>query len=483
MIRRIEQAALAILVGNDKVLATELQSVIDDKTGWAMERMCDIATMSAIPKRASTVATIIHVTNDLTYTQALRFLQMHDRKRAPTIVIYDGLPPDRLLQLFRAGVIECLERPVNLTRLSLVLDMLVLPPAADDRSTSDRRPTKAAQLPGSSKDVDSDPSVSDPLVNSRHEQLLQQVKAVAKLSTTVLITGETGTGKTRLSRLIHGMSKRSDRPFLALNCGALSESLLDSELFGHVKGAFTGADRDYPGKLSQCRDGTLLLDEIDMLSPMAQVKLLQVVEDRVFQPVGSSKFEPLQARLIVASNRPLQAEVDAGRFRSDLFYRLNVMAFQLPPLRERREEVQKLAIDFAAEFAQLHEFPSAEISAGAVASLTSYAWPGNIRELRNVMERAVILSAGERIELQHLPASIAESTPAPEQHGDAASPTSMDVPLSSSGNKLAEARFEAERKQLINALDRNGNNRSKTAVDLGISRVALYKRLRKLHLL
>lgn len=481
MIRRIEHAALAILVGNDKVLADELQTVIDDKSGWIMERMYDVATMSAVRERASNVTTIIHVSNDLSYSQALRFLQTHDRKSAPTIIIYDKLPPDRLLQLFRAGVIECLERPVNLTRLSLVLDMLVLPPTAEARSTTG---SNADQTSSIKPDVGAGTSqICDQSVATRHEHLLQQVKAVASLSTTVLITGETGTGKTRLSRLIHGMSKRSDRPFLALNCGALSESLLDSELFGHVKGAFTGADRDYPGKLSQCSDGTLLLDEIDMLSPMAQVKLLQVVEDRVFQPVGSSKFEPLQARLIVASNRPLQAEVEAGRFRSDLFYRLNVMSFQLPPLRERKEEVRKLATSFAGEFAKLHEFSSAEISHAAIAALTDYAWPGNIRELRNVMERAVILSAGQRIELQHLPSSFTENASAIGQSSNSPVPDTIDLPANPSGNKLADARIEAERKQLINALDRNGNNRSKTAVDLGISRVALYKRLRKLHLL
>ena len=273
-----------------------------------------------------------------------------------------------------------------------------------------------------------------------------------------------------------------------MNCGALSESLLDSELCGHVKGAFTGADNDYDGKLAQCQDGTLLLDEIDMLSPAAQVKLLQVVEDRVFQPVGSAEVLPLQARLIVASNRPLEQQVEEGNFRSDLFYRLNVMAFRLPPLRDRRDEVRPLIEKFVNEFTNQHGFEKRVdfISPHALSAMQSYSWPGNIRELRNIVERAVILSTGNQIESSHLPSHVVEaacnsSGPAPRTSTDSAA-----IARNGNGtsmNKLEAARSEAERVQLLDALQRNDNNRSKTAIYLGISRVALYKRLRKLHIL
>ena len=217
-----------------------------------------------------------------------------------------------------------------------------------------------------------------------------------------------------------------------------------------------------------------------MLSPAAQVRLLQVVEERVYQPVGSSEFQPLKARLIVASNRPLQQQVDEGKFRSDLFYRLNVMAFKLPPLRERREEVLPLADGFVGEFANMHGFDKADISTMAGVALRSYDWPGNVRELRNVIERSVILSAGETIELTHLSAQVADCIHTKVSSEPLARATAEKVV---GKNKLATARLVAERRQLLDALERNDNNRSKTAIDLGISRVALYKRLRKLHIL
>ena len=474
MIHCDDFSAQAIYVGADEQLGNELRNTIDAKPGWTFHRVIDVETASAMHAEQPSTATILYVDGDSAYTQALQVLNASDRETRPTLVIYDHLGPDQLLELFKAGAVECLGRPLNLTRLSLVMDMLMVP---------GKVPTKAeekAKAEAAKSKVESDQA------DDWYEKLMAQVNAVANLSTTVLITGETGTGKTRLSRLIHGLSDRKSKPFLALNCGALSESLLDSELFGHSKGAFTGANQDYEGKLAQCKDGTLLLDEIDMLSPAAQVKLLQVVEDRVFQPVGSTEFHPLQARLIVASNRALADQVAAGKFRSDLFYRLNVMSFQLPPLRERRDEITPLVKNFISEFANMHGIEIAELAPQAEASLRSYAWPGNIRELRNVVERAVILSAGKVIEVSHLPTDVADSIAQAKQTVNNANGSSPNHELPSTvvppKNKLASARMAAERRQLLDALERNDNNRSKTAIDLGISRVALYKRLRKLHI-
>lgn len=457
MLKRADHCFQAIYVGADEQLGYELNSSLSSKKGWLLRHVVDVETASTVQAEQPTAAVILYVDDACRYAQSLKYMHSATSQNIPVIVIYDCLEPEQLLELFRSGAVECLGRPVNLTRLSLVLDMSTVSANAKVGSNAVRATT--------SGDTD-----------GLQDQLLEQVRAVASLTTTVLVTGETGTGKTRLSRLIHGLSDRRNKPFLALNCGALSESLIDTELFGHVKGAFTGADHDYLGKLAQCRDGTLLLDEIDTLSPVAQVKLLQVVEERVFQPVGSTGFQPFQARLIVASNKPLQQEMNEGRFRSDLFYRLNVMSFQLLPLRERRDEIERLASTFRAEFAEQHGFHNAPFAPRTVAALESYRWPGNIRELRNVIERAVILSAGKLIQPAHLPPNLLAVNPDELSSGRVQETSSV-------GNKLADARIEAERKQVIDSLRRNDNNRSKTALELGISRAALYKRLHKLQLL
>ena len=239
---------------------------------------------------------------------------------------------------------------------------------------------------------------------------------------------------------------------------------------------FTGADREHLGKFSQCLDGTLLLDEIDTLSLEMQVKLLRVVEERLFEPVGSEHSQQLKARLIVATNRPLEQEVASGRFRADLYYRLNVVAFHLPPLRERTDEISRLAHCFVADFSRQHRLPRPTVTPAASRALEMYHWPGNIRQLRNVMERAVILSAGASIDTRVLPDPIAQLA-----HSRVDRTKCREA--SAGGNKLASARLAAEHRQLLDALRRNGNNRSRTASDLGISRVALYKQLRKFQMI
>src|SRR4051794_32538795 len=244
--------------------------------------------------------------------------------------------------------------------------------------------------------------------------LVEQVRRVAPQQTTVLLGGETGTGKTRLARLLHELSPRREQPFLVVNCGALSATLIESELFGHVRGAFTGADRDRVGKFADAGRGTLLLDDVDALPPAVQAKLLRVVEERLFEPVGSNRAQPAQARLIVASNRRLEEEVAADRFRQDLYYRLNVVSFHLPPLRERLELLPALADKFVAEFAARNGRAVRGVSPEALRALAGHDWPGNIRELRNVIERAVALCPGDVIGTEELPPPLhaAEAAPA-----------------------------------------------------------------------
>ena len=260
----------------------------------------------------------------------------------PTLVLSDEYYAEQALALLRIGAADYLTRPLDLGRLAYLVDVLTFTArhgrAESVASTTGTGPVSLPDRDGSFTYL--------PL--SKMGRMMEQVHRIAPQESSVLLGGETGTGKTRLAGLIHQLSRRRDRPFVTINCGALSATLIESEMFGHVKGAFTGADANRVGKFEQAGRGTLFLDEIDSLPAALQAKLLRAVEDRVFEPVGSNKTLPLQARLIAASNRPLEQEVAAGRFRSDLFYRLNVVAFTLPPLRERSVGAAHLARGFAS---------------------------------------------------------------------------------------------------------------------------------------
>jgi two-component system response regulator HydG len=326
--------------------------------------------------------------------------------------------------------------------------------------------------------VEPDPREVELLSGGGHAMglLAEMVRRVAAMSSTILLSGETGTGKTRMARLIHDLSPRRGQPFLVVNCGALSASLIESEMFGHVRGAFTGADRDRVGKFAEVGYGTLFLDEIDSLPPDLQAKLLRAVEDRVFEAVGSNKTMNMQARLIVASNRDLAREVARGRFRDDLYYRLNVVGFTLPPLRERPEVIAGLANRFLSQFAEQCGQRPRGFSASAMFCLESYAWPGNIRELRNVIERAVVLGSGVQVGTEDLPASVRGDLPLKIEVrvNPLFKPESAPVIQT-----LVAIREVAEQERILEALGKNGNNRRRASQDLGISRMTLYKKMHK----
>ncbi len=227
---------------------------------------------------------------------------------------------------------------------------------------------------------------------------LELARRVASSRSTALITGETGTGKELVAGLIHGLSARADGPFVKMNCAALPETLLESELFGHERGAFTGADRVRIGRFEQANGGTLFLDEIGDMAASTQAKLLRVLQDREFTRLGGSRPLRADVRIVAATNRELEREMRAGRFREDLFYRLNVIRIAMPALRERPDDVEALAAHFALHFAREMGRPERRLAAAAIARLRAHTWPGNVRELRNVIERAVLLADGERIE-------------------------------------------------------------------------------------
>jgi len=321
-----------------------------------------------------------------------------------------------------------------------------------------------------------------------HTPSLQMMVPAITLAAThdvpVLISGETGTGKTHLARLMHDCSPRNGHRFLVVSCGALSSNLIESELFGHARGAFTGADQSKEGKFAAAGEGTILLDEIDTLGLEQQANLLRVVETGEYEPVGSNQTKVCTARIIAASNWNLEEAVENGKFRQDLYYRLHVMAFHLPPLRDRTADIAPLVRGMTAHFNQKFRKGLFEVSPEVIAVLERQAWPGNIRQLENVLQQAVLVSNGPRLLPAHLPA-VVQKGPAPVGTNGHTPPVS-DRPAAAGTNghgatseSLSHSRQEMERVAIQRALLNWNNSRTRAARALGISRVTLYKKMKK----
>jgi DNA-binding NtrC family response regulator len=297
-------------------------------------------------------------------------------------------------------------------------------------------------------------------------RIFELIEAVADSNTTILMTGPSGSGKSLLAKAIHYRSSRHDKPFVEVSCGALPETLLESELFGHAKGAFTGAINEKEGKFSAADGGTIFLDEISTASPALQIKLLRVLQDRRFEAVGSNKTIAVDTRIILATNQDLAKEVKLGRFREDLYYRVNVVTATLPALRERIGDIPLLADHFLKLFCESHHRVKTGITEQAMSCLQSYPWPGNVRELENTMERAVLLSKGEFINTDDLP-------PAIVQHSQKAGNEQY------ANKTLKQALAAPERTIIHTALEANNWSRQKTARALDINRTTLYKKMKQ----
>jgi len=300
--------------------------------------------------------------------------------------------------------------------------------------------------------------------------VLELATRIAAAKTTVLITGESGTGKERVARAIHDRSERAKGPFVVVNCGALPEALMESELFGHEKGAFTGASSKSLGIFREADGGTVLLDEVGELPLSLQVKLLRVLQERSVRPVGAPHEVPVDVRVLAATNRDVEADVASGKFRQDLYYRLNVIRLTLPPLRERLDDVPLLAERFIQRFAAEMGKEVVGFTPDGLRALTAYRYPGNVRELENVIERAVALSGSRVIGLGDLPESISGHASAPAQ-------SLLDLPAG--GLNLDDVLNEAERRLLIAALERTGGVRKRAAELLGVTFRSLRYRLKK----
>ncbi len=296
------------------------------------------------------------------------------------------------------------------------------------------------------------------------QTVFELIRRVAGVRSTVLITGRSGTGKELVAKAIHYNSDRRDKPFVAINCAALPEALLESELFGHVKGAFTGASQNKPGLFEEADGGTLLLDEIGDLPPAMQAKILRTLEDRQVRRVGATTAVEVDVRLIAATNQELDERVRDGRFREDLFYRINVISIHLPPLAEHPEDIPLLAQHFLEKYAEQHRRPPKELSAEALKALMSYEWPGNIRELENAIERALALSTTPTIRPADLPATL----------------TVNGAGLVTSGLAQGVALRDLEERYILEVLDQVRGNQVKAAQILGIDRKTLYRKLKTL---
>lgn len=363
----------------------------------------------------------------------------------PVLIMTAYSSVDTAVEALKSGALDYLIKPLDFDKLQLTLSEAL---AHTRLSESPLAEPPAAQFGM----VGDSPAM---------RALLNNITLVAPSDATVLIHGESGTGKELVARALHASSARSRRPLVILNCAALNESLLESELFGHEKGAFTGADKRREGRFVEADGGTLFLDEIGDISPLMQVRLLRAIQEREVQRVGSNQTLSVDVRLIAATHRDLAEEVSAGRFRQDLYYRLNVVTIDMPPLRHRREDIPQLARYFLQRYAERNRKAVQGFTPQAMDLLIHYAWPGNIRELEYAVERAVVLLTGEYISERELPLAITGTPVADAPHGD-----DSIQPL-----------VEVEKEAILAALERTGGNKTEAARRLGITRKTLLAKL------
>jgi len=372
----------------------------------------------------------------------------------PVIILTGHGTIETAVQAMRDGAFDFLTKPVNLDRLSLLVKRalstreLVLQHRAMQEELEKQR--QFTNIIGKSSEMD---------------RILDVVKQVAPTKASVLITGESGVGKELIADALHNLSNRREKPFIKVHCAALSESLLESELFGHEKGAFTGAVARKRGRFELSHLGSIFLDEIGEISQSVQIKILRVLQEKRFERVGGEVTIEVDTRVISATNKDLKSEIERGTFREDLFYRLNVVNIHIPPLRDRKEDIPLLVAAFIREFAAENNKPVEGIDPKARSALYNYSWPGNIRELRNCIESAVVMCKGNIITPDDLPPSVTNDTEL----------NHIRIPI---GSTLEEAEQEIIR----NTLSLNNGNKSKTAETLGIGRKTLHRKIADYHL-
>ncbi len=355
----------------------------------------------------------------------------------------------------RLGASDFIEKPLSLEKVLLsIQNALKIGQLVAENKALKEKIGRDYQMIGTSLAID---------------QLKQQIKMAAPSSGWVLINGENGTGKELVARAIHQQSTRAEKPFVEVNCAAIPEELIESELFGHEKGAFTGATAARKGKFDQANGGTLFLDEIGDMSLKTQAKILRILQEQKFDRVGGNRTIQVDVRVIAATNKNLQKEIKVGNFREDLFFRLNVLPFQVPPLRKRKDDIPQLCRHFLQYFCGKESREIKSITKEAFNALLAYDWPGNVRELKNLIERLVIMTPGQTINLADLPHGIKQ----PESRSETQKITPLELP-----DSYREAKEEFEKQFLIEKLRKNNWNVSKTAEEIGLERSNLHRKIK-----
>lgn len=367
----------------------------------------------------------------------------------PVIVLTGHGSIDAAVEAMKSGAYDFLTKPLNLDQLNLIVKR-----ALENRELS-------LQHKLLKEEIESSAYLEQMIGRSAEMQkVFSMIKKVAPAKASVLITGESGVGKELVANAIHNLSGRKDKAFIKVHCAALSESLLESELFGHEKGAYTGADSMQKGRFELAHGGTIFLDEIGEINQNVQIKILRVLQEKTFERVGGEKSISVDVRIVAATNKNLEEEVKAGRFREDLYYRLNVVHLKVPSLKERKDDLPLLIDSFIKKFAAENEKEIIGIDSKAKAALLKYDWPGNIRQLQNCIESSVVMSNGKQIKLEDLPLSVSEYT------GQEAISIPMGISLE-----------DAEKIIIMQNLSANKGNKSKTADILGIGRKTLHRKL------
>lgn len=420
-------------------------------------------------------AAVVHLSGELFGTRSPQNALQQLQELLSTAPIYGLVDPDCPPEIREIGtkmLRNSLSMPVNLDQLETLVENHV-ELAAELAQYFSSLPHRA--LRGQTRTlVTFTPSMFE---------MFDELKVAAQHDVTVLLIGETGCGKTYLARMIHEMSPRANDRCLTVACGALPPDLIESELFGYVKGAFTGADADKLGKFAAAERGTLLLDEIDVLAPDQQAKLLRVIETGEYEPVGSNDTHYSRARLIVASNIDLEELVRTNKFRMDLYYRLNTLSFYLPPLRERPWDIEYLARKFAIDHSRAHRIDLTHIDMEFIAALRQYRWPGNIRELENVVRRAVLYCRNGTLTVSDLPSALRPDRTAQVVDGNGGAAAGKPNGHSRRAMTLEDRVDEIERRIIEESLERHNFRRTDTAKELGISRVTLYNKMKKFGML